>query len=104
VIKLDPKLIPIGLPWCREEDYPALLAVLEDADQLPKLWKDFITLMEKAERSFQDEGKIVRRININPHLFRRWCAIKHKRIDTDACHKFAAKIAIKEQRNAGGLW
>ncbi len=100
----DPKLIPVGLPWCREEDYNAFLAILQDANDWPTTWDNFVARMEKAERSFQESGQTVRRININPRTFPIWCASKGYRIDANACHKFAAEIAIKEQRNAGGPW
>jgi hypothetical protein len=39
----------VALPWCREEDYPAFLAICEDADGLPVDWKDFIKFSEQAE-------------------------------------------------------
>lgn len=31
---LDPKSIPIGLPWCREEDYDAFAAIFGRFQQL----------------------------------------------------------------------
>ena len=95
--------VPVVILWCREEDYDALLAILEDADDLPKSWKHFAARMEMAEKAHQDSGKVVARININPRLFANWCAIHGKRITTETAYKFAAEIAIKEQRNAGRL-
>jgi len=100
----DPKLIPLGLPWCREEDYDAFLAICEDANELPPLWKDFVRTFERAENDFKSGGKAVRRIYINPRTFPQWCASKGYRINAEARQKFAADIAIKEQRNAGGDW
>ena len=28
--RIDPNTLPIGLPWCREENYDAFRAMLED--------------------------------------------------------------------------
>ena len=101
---LDPKLIPVGLPWCREEDYDSFLAIFKDPNDLPKSWDNFVARMEKAERSYQDSGQLVRRIYINPRTFPIWCERNGHRVNPDTCYKFAAEIAVKEQRNAGGRW
>jgi hypothetical protein len=101
---LDPKLLPVGLPWVREEDYTAFLAVVDDADKLPKTWGDFIKYSERAENGFKADGQSVTRVYINPQTFPAWCSRKGYRIDADARQKFAAEIAVKEQRNAGGPW
>jgi len=100
----DPKLIPIGLPWVRKEDYAAFLAVVDDADELSKTWHDFIKYFERAENGFKADGQAVTRVYINPQTFPAWCARKGYRIDANARQKFAAEIAVKEQRNAGGPW
>jgi hypothetical protein len=101
---LDPKLIPVGLPWCREEDYSAFIGIFEDADDLPKTWKDFIKPYERAEKGFKEKGQLVVRVYINPRTFPEWCANKGYRINAKARERFAAEIAIKQQRNAGGPW
>ncbi len=101
---VDPKLIPVGLPWCREEDYDAFVAIFEDANNLPKTWKEFVKRYERAEKEFQIAGQSVKRIYINPRTFPDWCARKGYRINAKARERFAAEIAIKEQRNAGGPW
>jgi hypothetical protein len=103
-VAADPKLIPIGLSWCWEEDYDAFVAIFEDSNDLPRTWKEFIRPYEQAEKEFQASGKIVKRIYINPRTFPSWCASKGYRVNAKARERFAAEIAIKEQRNAGGSW
>ena len=100
---LDPKLIPVGLPWCREEDYGAFRMILEDADKWSRTWHDFVCLMEKVEDSWKKNGKVTTRVNINPRIFSVWCAKRRYRVDSDSCYKFAAEIAIKTQRSGRGL-
>lgn len=102
--QLDPKLIPVGLAWCREEDYDAFVAIFEDANSLPRAWDKFIKPYEQAEKDFQAKGQTVKRIYINPRTFPDWCARKGYRVNAKARERFAAEIAVKEQRNAGGLW
>jgi hypothetical protein len=101
---LDPKLIPIGLPWCREEDYDAFIAMFKNSEDLPGTWNEFIKPYEQAEKQFQAKGQTVKRIYINPRTFRDWCARKGYQVNAKSCERFAAEIAIKEQRNAGGPW
>lgn len=101
---LDPKLIPVGLPWCREEDYSAFRAIFEDADDLPESWESFIKPRERAEKDFKDKGQLVVRVYINPRTFPAWCATKGYRINAKASDLLAAEIANKQQRNTGGSW
>ena len=104
VVAFDPKLIPVGIPWCREEDYDAFVAIFEDANELPLTRKEFIEPYEQVEKDFQVKGQAVKRVYIDPRTFPNWCAKEGRRVNTKARKRFAAEIAIKEYRSAGGSW
>jgi hypothetical protein len=97
----DPKLILIGIPWCREEDYGAYVALLEDANLLAPAWHDYAALLEEVEHDYQERGQFVRRVYIDPRTFAMWCERRGSRINTNAAHNFAAET-VKEHRKAGG--
>jgi hypothetical protein len=79
----------IGIDWCREEDYDAFLTVFEDANDLPRTWQRFAEMAEQAEQFWREQGRVVKRVYINPHTFREWCKVKGCRVDAHARRKFA---------------
>ena len=90
----------VGLPWCREEDYPSLLVVCEDSDGLPRTWKRFLEFSEEAERQFKADGYIVERAYIDPEAFPDWCRSNGVRANSNGRMRFAAVFtAQKHGRN-----
>jgi hypothetical protein len=62
-----PKLInypvrAVGICWFREEDYPALLLIFEDANKMPLAWKEWCENAERLEKRAKAEGHIVERV------------------------------------------
>jgi hypothetical protein len=83
----------VGIPWVRKEDYPAFLAVMEDANGLPATWEAFIKFSEESENGWKAQGYIVERAYIDPDTFPDWCASNGTGIDSNGRMKFAANIA-----------
>jgi hypothetical protein len=92
----DPEfwLTPIvGIPWCREEDYDAFVAIFEDAKDLPAAWQGFASAVEEAKEHYEAEGRSTIRVNIDPRTFSRWCESKGYRINAKARAQFAHDVA-----------
>ncbi len=85
-----------GVAWVREEDYPAFLTIMEDANGLPKTWEKFVHFCEEAERSYRADGLIVERTYIDPETFPGWCASHGHRINSKARMAFAAELVGKK--------
>jgi hypothetical protein len=88
----------IGIPWCREEDYGAFVAIFEDANNLPITWDEFIQRAQASEDHYKLQGYIVERVYIDLQTFPDWCRRQGYRIDAQARARFAARIAVA--RNA----
>jgi hypothetical protein len=39
----------VAVTWFREEDYPALLELFEDAEEMPHTWKEWFKRAEQME-------------------------------------------------------
>src|SRR5437764_1121087 len=85
----------IGIPWCREEDYGAFVAIFEDAKDLPTTWDDFADLMKRAEQDWEAKGRNVQRVYIDPRTFPAWCKNKGYRVDAKARVRFAFEAVTR---------
>jgi hypothetical protein len=94
------QLPEVGVTWFREEDYPALLHIFEDADKMPRSWKEWLKRAEQMEKRAKAQGYSTARIYIDPDDFRDWCLREGMRIGSEARRKFvvdtvAAKYICK---------
>jgi hypothetical protein len=92
--RIDMNTLPVGIPWCREENYHAYRAMLEDGGQTPKTWELFAKITEEAEHDWEAKGNFVVRVEIDPRTFPGWCDFHGHRINTQSCHRFAAERAL----------
>ncbi|SRR5258708_1995971 len=53
----------VGISWFREEDYPILLTIFEDAHKMPRAWKEWLKGAEKMEQKLKTDGHSVERGN-----------------------------------------
>ena len=90
---LDPSVV--GIPWCRKEDYDALVAIFVDTHDLPRVWEEFIQIAEEAEKFQKAEGRVVERVYIDPHTFPNWCQMQGYRINAHARRMFAFQVAAR---------
>jgi hypothetical protein len=91
----------VGIAWFREDDYPALLKIFEDADKLVPTWNQWIKLAEKAEKRLKDEGHMTERVYIDPDTFPDWCRKEGLSIGSHARNKFAATVVAEKYRTRG---
>jgi len=92
----------VGIPWCRKENYNAFRSILEDRNDLPLTWEEFVGNAEKAEKFYQDSGDTVMRVDIDPKTFPAWCAENGYGINSRARVEFAwRKANPKESRSTG---
>jgi hypothetical protein len=46
----------VAVTWFREEDYPALLRIFDDADKMPRTWKEWLEKAEQMEQTVKSSG------------------------------------------------
>ncbi len=91
----------IGIPWCREENYPTFVAIFEDRKDLPATWEEFAKAAQETEDHWKAQGSSTVRVYIDPHTFPAWCQSKGCRIDSKARNKFAFEIANPPAKGNG---
>ena len=63
-----------GMPWYDREDYPRILAMMEDAHVLAPVYDQWLAAAENNEREAQRVGVRTLRAIIRPDAFAAWCA------------------------------
>ncbi len=89
----------VGLAWFREEDYPSLLAIFEDADKMPRSWKEWLKGAEQTEQRAKALGQATERVYIDPDTFPDWCRHAGVGVDREGRHKFIATTLASKYRN-----
>ena len=64
----------VGVPWYRREDYPEILATMEDAHTLAPTYEGWLMAAENNEAEARRAGVRVLRVPLDPETFTRWCA------------------------------
>jgi hypothetical protein len=86
----------VGVTWFREEDYPILLTIFEDANKMPRAWKDWLKGAEEMEQRLKADGHTVERVYIDPDTFPGWCRREGVKIAREGRNKFAAVFVAKK--------
>ena len=81
----------VGLAWYRAEDWSRLKSMLPDGDQLEVTHAEWLAHGEKVERRLRRDGHVVKRILIDPTIFRAWCLLQGLPMDAKARTEYAAE-------------
>jgi hypothetical protein len=79
----------VAVTWFREEDYPSLLELFEDAGKMPRTWREWLERAEQMEQRAKAQGCNTVRIYIDPEGFADWCLREGKRANSDGRQRFA---------------
>jgi hypothetical protein len=90
-----------GIPWCRREDWSALIAIFADAVQLPATYEKWLYAAQKVEKKIQSHGGIAERVYLDPGEFSAWCRTRGLDINADARMEFADEFVGRKYRNHG---
>jgi hypothetical protein len=85
----------VGAYWIREEDYPALLNIFDDAANMPPTWKEWLKMAEEMEQGLKAYGHVVLRVHIDPATFPAWCAAHGVRPGSAGRRKFVAEAVTE---------
>jgi hypothetical protein len=96
---IHPQVRAVGILWFRQEDYPALRAIMEDADQMHDTWEEWRKAAEESERHVKAQGHLTERIYIDPETFPDWCADHRLGLNQEARQRFAGSMIAQKHRN-----
>jgi hypothetical protein len=88
----------LGMPWYRQEDWDALIALFVDREKLPATYVKWLRRAEQGEKVLKREGTILERVYLEPGEFAGWCTKRGSNVDAAARMNFAAE-AVARKRN-----
>jgi hypothetical protein len=89
----------VGVTWFREEDYPVLLEIFDDADKMPRTWKEWLKRAEQMEERAKAQGYHTQRVYIDPDSFANWCLCEGMSTDSEGRQKFALGTVAAKYAN-----
>lgn len=92
------QLQTVGMVWYRRGDYPRVLAVMDDAADLPDTFDQWLAAAENTERQLIGSGVFVLRALLRPDTFKSWCEREGRACDARSRSHWASEFA---QRAAG---
>lgn len=97
-MKKDLRIVAVGIPWYRREDYPALLQLFVDGHVLPPSYDKWLQLASQLLEQVQKSGCIAVKAHIEPQAFALWYQARGLDIDANARKAFANWTAAREYR------
>lgn len=86
----------MGLVWYRNDaDYQQMLAVYEDAGELPPTLEEWLIRAEKGFKELEKRGVRCVKAIIDPVEFPKWCALHDHKLDRSGRLAFANWTAMQ---------
>jgi hypothetical protein len=82
IVKQSAKKVAIA--WYRREDYEQIVGLMEDGDQFPPTYSDWLRHADQVVVVEESLGSQVIRVPIDPKSFSSWCATAKCRRDAEA--------------------
>jgi hypothetical protein len=90
-----PSVRIVGMVWYRPETFDVLRAMFEDGDKLPRTYEDWLHKAELGRKQLEASGVKVVCVDLDPEVFRTWCADRGLNIDGAARTEYANSVAYK---------
>jgi hypothetical protein len=74
----------LALPWYARGDYPTLLELFSDPENLPASYDAWLERAHEIERKLNDAGFGVAKVRIQPLPFAVWCNAENSPVDQSA--------------------
>jgi hypothetical protein len=92
----------VAVTWFREEDYPSLLELFEDAEKMPHTWNQWLKRAEQMEERAKAQGCKTVRVYIDPESFADWCLREGKSANSDGRQRFAIDTLAAKYTDLSG--
>lgn len=89
----------VGIAWYSRQNYRRVLEVMEDADNLPGNFDQWLKRAEATERQFKRSGHIVVRAIIEPDEFAAWCRSRGLNIDAKARTEWGNEFVYRKVKD-----
>jgi hypothetical protein len=88
----------VGIAWYARQDYRRIVEIMDDADQLPGTFDQWLKRAEATEREMKRAGHTVARTMIKPDEFAAWCRAKGLSLDGKARSQWSSEFVARVER------
>ena len=85
--------------WYRSEDYDRARAMMDDANNFPASFEDWLQLANDQIAKFAAQGVVVEKIILDPEEFRAFCAGQKIKPDQQARMSYAVAKLMRQERH-----
>jgi len=81
----------VGIAWYKREEYDTLRRLFTDGDSLPDTYDKWLEKVGVVLKELRREGRVSRKVYIDPVAFPAWCASKGFQVNGSARAQFSAE-------------
>jgi hypothetical protein len=84
-----PQKVIAGIAWFRADQWQLLRSLAADPDKLEQTYSDWVTIAEKAIKDLARQGVTARKVAVDVHGLKEWCAVQQRPLDASARAAYA---------------
>ena len=92
--------IAAGVAWYRRDQWPRLLEVAEDADELEDTYEGWLQIANERFNNFKVPGVLLKKVDVDIEELIAWCAERGRPVDGSARSEFVAE-KVRELAEGG---
>jgi hypothetical protein len=92
--------IAAGVAWYRRDQWPRLLEVAADADELEETYEGWLQMADERFNTFKVPGVLLKKIDVDVEELIAWCAERGRPVDGSARSEFVAE-KVQEMTEEG---
>ena len=83
----------IGIAWFDENNWDEWKKISEDA--IEDNYEDWLNEASLAKSKYEEEGYIIKQVNITPDNFKKWCLKYNKKLDSSSRSQYVSELLYK---------
>ena len=92
--------IAAGVAWYRRDQWPRLLEVAEDADELEDTYEGWLQIANERFKTFKVPGVLLKKVDVDIEELIAWCAERGRPVNGSARSEFVAE-KVQEMTEEG---
>jgi len=89
--KKEAARIAAGVAWYRREQWPRLLEVAEDADELEDTYEEWLQIANRRFDEFNVPGVLLKKVDVDVEEVITWCIEHGRSVNASARSEFVAE-------------
>lgn len=90
----------IGIAWFRRDEWPKLLEVSADRDQLENTYDEWLESARRTLLKLRAEGRRMEKVEVGVEQLLEWCRTRHVPVDAAARAGLASARLLQHRTNS----